>query len=63
MLNTNFSIFCRLRQEGYILKREKLIQAKQNEVAPTLFEEMSLKDLNENLTYDHLKVFLLYIAF
>ncbi|XP_074350056.1 replication protein A 70 kDa DNA-binding subunit C-like [Apium graveolens] len=45
----------RLLEEGYIMKRDKLFQAKQIELVPTLFEKLSLKDLNENLTYDHLK--------
>ncbi|KAL8134396.1 hypothetical protein AgCh_009430 [Apium graveolens] len=50
----------RLLEEGYIMKRDKLFQAKQIELVPTLFEKLSLKDLKKNLTYDHLKVLPLY---
>ncbi|XP_074327946.1 uncharacterized protein LOC141665860 [Apium graveolens] len=46
----------RLLEEGYIMKRDKLFQAKQIELVPTLFKKLSLKGLNENLTYDHLKI-------
>ncbi|KAK1392515.1 hypothetical protein POM88_011571 [Heracleum sosnowskyi] len=45
----------RLIAEEYHLKAEKSLISSRPEQILTFFEKLSLKDLNENLTYDHLK--------
>ncbi|XP_074336939.1 uncharacterized protein LOC141674113 [Apium graveolens] len=45
----------RLKEEGYLSKREKYLKATKSEFVQTFMERMTLKDLNEKLTYDDLK--------
>ncbi|XP_074342760.1 uncharacterized protein LOC141680431 [Apium graveolens] len=45
----------RLKEEGYLSKREKYLKAAKSEFVQTFMERMKLKDLNEKLTYDDLK--------
>ncbi|XP_074327936.1 uncharacterized protein LOC141665849 [Apium graveolens] len=45
----------RLKEEGYLSKREKYLKAAKSEFVQTFMERMTLKDLNEKLTYDDLK--------
>ncbi|XP_074341971.1 uncharacterized protein LOC141679369 [Apium graveolens] len=45
----------RLKEEGYLSKREKYLKAAKSEFVQPFMERMTLKDLNENLTYDDLK--------
>ncbi|XP_074352256.1 replication protein A 70 kDa DNA-binding subunit C-like [Apium graveolens] len=45
----------RLKEEGYLSKREKYLKAAKSEFVQPFMERMTLKDLNEKLTYDDLK--------
>ncbi|XP_074327158.1 uncharacterized protein LOC141665075 [Apium graveolens] len=45
----------RLKEEGYLAKREKYLKAAKSKFVQTFMERMTLKDLNEKLTYDDLK--------
>ncbi|XP_074362457.1 replication protein A 70 kDa DNA-binding subunit D-like [Apium graveolens] len=45
----------RLKEEGYLSKREKYLKAAKSEFVQPFMERMTLKDLNENLTYNDLK--------
>ncbi|XP_074336933.1 uncharacterized protein LOC141674108 [Apium graveolens] len=51
-LDTKFGM---LKEEGYLSKREKYLKAAKSEFVQTFMERMTLKDLNEKLTYDDLK--------
>ncbi|XP_074347027.1 replication protein A 70 kDa DNA-binding subunit C-like [Apium graveolens] len=46
----------RLKEEGYLSKREKYLKAAKSEFVQTFMERMTLKDLNKKPTYDDLKV-------
>ncbi|XP_074327398.1 replication protein A 70 kDa DNA-binding subunit C-like [Apium graveolens] len=47
----------RLKEEGYLSKREKYLKAEKSEFVQTFMERMTLKDLNEKLTYDDFKIY------